>query len=86
LRAIYAESAGIARTARCDGVFKKHECVVCGNSFGKIEELMQHQQVTHEQKLYICNECKKGFEGMEQMRDHAKKFHSYNRMKEKRPR
>jgi hypothetical protein len=23
-----------------------------------------------------------GFEGMEQMRDHAKKFHSYNRMKD----
>ena len=22
-----------------------------------------------------------GFEGMEQMRDHAKKFHSYNKMK-----
>ena len=43
---------------------------------------MQHQQVAHEQKLYMCNECNAGFEGMEQMRDHAKKFHSYNKMKE----
>ena len=44
---------------------------------------MQHQQLTHEQKLYLCNECNLGFEGMEQMRDHAKRFHSYNKMKEK---
>ena len=43
---------------------------------------MQHQQVAHEQRLYMCKECNKGFGGMEQMRDHAKKFHSYNRMKE----
>jgi hypothetical protein len=43
---------------------------------------MQHEQVAHEQKLYMCNECNLGFEGMEQMRDHAKKFHSYNKMKE----
>lgn len=43
---------------------------------------MQHEQVAHEQKLYLCNECNLGFEGMEQMRDHAKKFHSYNKMKE----
>ena len=46
-----------------------------------MEELMQHQQVTHEQRLYECSECKVGFEGMEQMRDHARKFHSYNKMK-----
>jgi DNA-directed RNA polymerase subunit RPC12/RpoP len=64
------------------GLFKKHECAVCGRKFRKIEELMQHQQVAHEQRLYMCRECNKGFEGMEQMRDHAKKFHSYNRMKE----
>jgi hypothetical protein len=43
---------------------------------------MQHRQVAHEEKLYMCNECKVGFEGMEQMRDHARKFHSYNKIKE----
>jgi DNA-directed RNA polymerase subunit RPC12/RpoP len=64
-------------------MFKKHECETCGSKFGKIEELMQHQQVVHERRLYTCSQCKVGFEGMEQMRDHAKKFHSYNRMKEK---
>lgn len=64
-------------------MFKKHECEVCGSKFRKVEELMQHQQVTHGEKLYTCRECSMGFEGMEQMRDHAKKFHSYNRMKEK---
>ncbi|HKZ62635.1 MAG TPA: hypothetical protein VJZ68_09535 [Nitrososphaera sp.] len=64
-------------------MLKKHECETCGSKFRKVEELMQHRQVAHEQKLYMCIECKMGFEGMEQMRDHAKKFHSYNRIKEK---
>jgi DNA-directed RNA polymerase subunit RPC12/RpoP len=63
-------------------MFKKHECETCGGKFGKIEELMHHQQIAHERRLYMCSECNAGFEGMEQMRDHAKKFHSYNRMKE----
>jgi DNA-directed RNA polymerase subunit RPC12/RpoP len=40
--------------------------------------LMQHQQLVHEQSLYVCNRCNASFEGMEQMRDHAKKFHSYH--------
>ena len=61
-------------------LFKKHQCEVCKRKFRKVEELMQHQQLAHEQRLYICSECKTSFEGMEQMRDHAKKFHSYNKM------
>ncbi|HXG06050.1 MAG TPA: hypothetical protein VNI77_01840 [Nitrososphaera sp.] len=65
-------------------LFKKHKCEKCGNKFRMIEELMHHQQIAHERQLYICNECNMGFEGMEQMRDHAKKFHSYNRIKEER--
>lgn len=63
-------------------MFKKHECKTCGRRFRKIEELMQHQQIAHEDRLYRCNECNAAFGGMEQMRDHAKKFHSYNKMKE----
>jgi hypothetical protein len=63
-------------------MLEKHECKTCRRKFRKVEELMQHEQVAHEQKLYMCNECGVGFEGMEQMRDHAKKFHSYNKMKE----
>jgi hypothetical protein len=53
--------------------------------FHKIEELMQHTQVVHGKDiLYHCKQCDVRFEGMEQMRDHAKKFHSYNKIKEER--
>jgi DNA-directed RNA polymerase subunit RPC12/RpoP len=62
-------------------LFKKHKCETCGRKFRKIEEFMQHQQIAHEQRQYICTECNKGFDGMEQMRGHAKKFHSYNKIK-----
>lgn len=49
--------------------------------FHKIEELMQHTQVVHGKDiLYRCKQCDVRFEGMEQMRDHAKKFHSYNKI------
>jgi hypothetical protein len=27
----------------------------------------------------VCNQCNASFEGMEQMRDHSKKFHSYRK-------
>ena len=62
---------------------KKHECATCGSKYGKIEELMHHHQIAHEKRMYMCGECNMGFEGMEQMRDHARKLHSYNSMKEK---
>jgi hypothetical protein len=46
---------------------------------------MQHTQVVHGKGiLYHCKQCDVRFEGMEQMRDHAKKFHSYNKIKEER--
>jgi predicted nucleic acid-binding Zn-ribbon protein len=47
-------------------MFERHRCDNCGRKFRKIEELMQHQ-------------CNASFEGMEQMRDHAKKFHTYHK-------
>jgi hypothetical protein len=41
---------------------------------------MQHLQVTHGKGLlYECDPCNAKFEGMEQMRDHLKKFHSYTK-------
>ena len=65
-------------------LLKKHICETCGKKFRKIEELMQHEQVIHgKDLLYQCKQCNVGFTGMEQMRDHAKKYHSYNKMKEK---
>ena len=62
-------------------MFERHKCDNCGRKFRKIEELMQHQQLTHEESKYVCNQCNLSFEGMEQMRDHTKKFHSYYKRK-----
>ena len=65
-------------------LFKKHICEACEKKFRKIEELMQHKQVIHGKSLlYECKQCNVGFTGMEQMRDHAKKYHSYNKIKDK---
>jgi hypothetical protein len=61
------------------GIFNKNICETCAKKFRKIEELMQHKQVIHgKDLLYYCKKCNMSFEGMEQMRDHTKKFHSYN--------
>jgi KRAB domain-containing zinc finger protein len=66
-------------------LFKKNICEACGRKFRKVEELMQHAQVTHGKGLlYDCKNCNMNFEGMEQMRDHIKKFHSYNKIVEHR--
>jgi hypothetical protein len=44
---------------------------------------MQHTQVVHgKDTSYHCRKCNASFQGMEQMRDHAKKFHSYNKIKQ----
>jgi hypothetical protein len=43
---------------------------------------MQHTQVIHgKDLLYYCKQCDVSFNGMEQMRDHAKRFHTYYRKK-----
>ena len=43
---------------------------------------MQHTQVVHgKDLLYYCKQCDVSFNGMEQMRDHAKRFHTYYRKK-----
>ena len=63
---------------------KKFSCDICQIKFKKIEELMQHEQINHQNnKSYDCYRCDQTFDGMEQMRDHIKKFHSYNKMKGK---
>jgi hypothetical protein len=46
--------------------------------------LMQHTQVVHgKDLLYYCKQCDVSFNGMEQMRDHAKKFHTYRKKLER---
>ena len=45
---------------------------------------MQHTQVVHgKDLLYYCKQCDVRFNGMEQMRDHAKKFHTYRKKLER---
>ena len=45
---------------------------------------MQHTQVVHGKDiLYYCKQCDVSFNGMEQMRDHAKKFHTYTKKLER---
>ncbi|NOJ28899.1 MAG: hypothetical protein DA328_01875 [Nitrososphaeraceae archaeon] len=64
-------------------ILKTHRCNICNKKFRKIEYLMQHEQVTHgKDLLYHCDKCDVGFSGMEQMRDHIKKYHSYNKEKD----
>ncbi|HET6641513.1 MAG TPA: C2H2-type zinc finger protein [Nitrososphaeraceae archaeon] len=59
-------------------LLKRNKCQECGRSFRKIEELMQHQQVVHgKDKAYRCNSCGLEYFGMEQMRAHIMKYHSY---------
>jgi uncharacterized C2H2 Zn-finger protein len=44
---------------------------------------MQHVQVIHgDGLLYECKSCNAKFDGMEQMREHVKKFHSYNKIRD----
>ena len=60
--------------------FRRYLCETCARRFWKIEQLMQHEQVVHGANLqYECRQCNVTFAGMEQMREHAKKFHSYKR-------
>ena len=43
---------------------------------------MQHEQVIHGTgKIYTCNNCNLKFFGMQQMRDHIKIKHQYNKNK-----
>ena len=45
---------------------------------------MQHTQVVHgKDLLYYCKQCDVSFHGMEKMRDHAKKFHTYRKKLER---
>jgi transcriptional regulator NrdR family protein len=58
---------------------KKNTCEFCGKRFRTLEELMQHFQITHDDRTYECKQCDKKFEGMEVMRDHIKRNHSYKK-------
>lgn len=60
--------------------FKKNRCQECDQSFRTMEELMQHQQITHGKDIpYDCKTCNKNFSNMQDMRTHLQRFHSYKK-------
>lgn len=60
-------------------IFRRYRCDICKKRFRRIEFAMQHEQVIHGNgRQYYCKKCNLGFFGMEQMRDHIKKYHSYS--------
>jgi C2H2 type zinc finger protein len=59
--------------------FNKNTCDYCGKNFRTLEKLMQHFQITHDNTTYECKKCNIKLEGMEVMRDHIKKNHSYKK-------
>lgn len=62
------------------GLLRKHKCDTCDKSFGRIEELMQHQQVIHgKDSLYECKTCNMTFTNGEDLKAHARRYHSYKK-------
>ena len=60
-------------------LLKKNTCNYCGKNFRSLEGLMHHFQITHDNKIYECKKCNMKFEGMEVMRDHIRRNHSYKK-------
>jgi uncharacterized C2H2 Zn-finger protein len=60
-------------------LLKKNTCDYCGKNYRTLEGLMRHFQITHDNKIYECKKCNMKFEGMEVMRDHIRKNHSYKK-------
>ncbi|MDE1765459.1 MAG: C2H2-type zinc finger protein [Thaumarchaeota archaeon] len=59
-------------------IFKRHKCQKCGRKFGQQEELMHHEQISHDGTMYDCKECNLYFSSMEEMRTHLQRAHRYS--------
>jgi uncharacterized C2H2 Zn-finger protein len=60
-------------------LLKKNSCDYCGKNFRTLEGMMRHFQIAHDTKIYECRKCNMKFEGMELMRNHIRKNHSYKK-------
>ena len=60
------------------GLFRRVRCGTCGKKFPSGAELMNHEQLAHgDGPQYDCKECGESFDGMEAMRSHLQRRHSY---------
>ncbi len=58
-------------------LFKKHHCPICGKKYRKIEYLMHHQLLVHDNSnAYDCSNCGKTFDDMDLLKSHIRKDHS----------
>ncbi|MFQ5940855.1 MAG: C2H2-type zinc finger protein [Nitrososphaerales archaeon] len=61
-------------------MLRRHKCDLCKRRFGRVEELMQHQQVIHgKESLYECGTCSMKFTNGEDLKAHAKRYHAYKK-------
>lgn len=61
-------------------LFKKHRCPVCDKKFRKVENLMHHRLLVHENSnSYDCSNCGKSFSDMDMLKAHIRKDHSFKK-------
>lgn len=58
--------------------FREFVCQECGKILRKAEDLMHHCQLEHEDKKYECKQCNLKMDGMEQMRQHIMRSHTFD--------
>ena len=60
-------------------ILKRYRCDVCGSTYRREVDLMNHVQTDHGQTGYDCRACNETFPDMESMRTHIQRRHPYIR-------